>query len=688
MNWLGFTNPWMLAGLAAAGLPVLIHFLTRARPRRIAFPPFKFLVEACAGQQRLHRLRTILLLAVRCLAVLALVLLFARPFLKPSGAATQAEAARRIVLVIDASLSMRSVERGVTLFSRAQGEAADVLRDLDAGAEAGVILAGATPRALLPALSRNLPALHDELVKSSPTFEAGAPAAALAFAARMLNGQGTIYVFSDFQKTDWEGIEELPAGVTCRLRRVGNGSAQNAAITEIQVLPAEPLAGEATEVVCTVFNSTAQPRQETVQLVLGDFTHEKGIIVPPFGSSKAAFSVTPSQSGPVCGKASISPDDLPEDNTRSFVVNVSRTLPILLISDAEQADSRSAAFYIRHALAPSPQSAPGLNIQRRHSQDADRGVLETADLFVLAAPALLSGEAVEIISRRVNEGARLMVFLDGPTAPALIPAGFQPPFLLQRPVNSQEGDNLQAGPRFLFAEGDAAEFGAARFHRHFSTQLRPEQAENVMLAYPDGSAAVVCSDIGQGRGAFINLPLTPEGTDFIGSPLFPAMVHELLHALRRSPSSQNLTPGIAWMMDAQTPNDEAVVVTGPDGARVSARVVTSGRVTRLAMPPAVVPGAYRASQGGTLIAARPINSDPRESDLRPIAVERLKSGASSSVSVLEEGDEVMLGGRNRPLWPQLALAAAALLAIEMLLLSAWRRPATVPSGILRKEVAM
>src|SRR5579863_4180477 len=99
MNWPAFANPWMLAGLAAAGLPVLIHFLTRARPRRIAFPPFRFLLEACAGQQSVHRLRTILLLAIRCLAVLALALLFSRPFLKPSGAAVGGEPAKRVVLI-------------------------------------------------------------------------------------------------------------------------------------------------------------------------------------------------------------------------------------------------------------------------------------------------------------------------------------------------------------------------------------------------------------------------------------------------------------------------------------------------------------------------------------------------------------------------------------------------------------
>src|SRR6266404_498507 len=100
MNWPAFVHPWMLAALAAVGLPILIHYLTRARPRQIIFPPYKFLVEACAGQQAVHRLRTIILLTVRTLAVLAVVLLFARPFLKPSGAAATADASKRVVLIL------------------------------------------------------------------------------------------------------------------------------------------------------------------------------------------------------------------------------------------------------------------------------------------------------------------------------------------------------------------------------------------------------------------------------------------------------------------------------------------------------------------------------------------------------------------------------------------------------------
>src|SRR5512133_454138 len=201
MNWLTFANPWLLAGLAAVGVPVLIHYLTKARPRRVAFPPFKFLLEACAGQQAVHRLRTWIILALRTLAVLALVLLFASPFLKPLGGAPNAQSAQRVVLVLDASLSMRAVEGGVSLFSRAKAEAADVLRGLEPGQEAAVILAGATPRPVLPALSPNVPALHERLISAEPTFEAGDFQAALACAKRLLNSPGTVYVFSDFQRS-------------------------------------------------------------------------------------------------------------------------------------------------------------------------------------------------------------------------------------------------------------------------------------------------------------------------------------------------------------------------------------------------------------------------------------------------------------------------------------------------------
>jgi len=673
MNWPAFTNPWMLAGLAAVGLPILIHLLTRARPRRIAFPPYKFLVEACAGQQAVHRLRTIILLTVRTLAVLLLVLLFARPFLKPTGATASADASKRVVLVLDASLSMRAVQRGVPLFARAQAEAADVLRALESGSEAAVILAGASPRALLPALSRNLPALHEDLIKAQPTFEQGDPSGALALAKKLLGGSGTIYIFSDFQKSNWETLREVPGGLLCRMRQVTTEPVDNVALTATRLAPAEPLAGEPAEVICTVFNCTARPRQENVRLELGEFIQEKRVTLAPFGSADAVFNVTFSNPGAFTGLATIAPDDLREDNTRHLAVRVNRALQVLLVSDADAADQRSAAFFVSRALAPSPQAAPGLTIIRRHGQDADRGILETADVFALVAPAALSGEAVEIISRRVNEGARFLAFLDGPTAPLLMPAGMAPPFELLRTVTSDPGDPLLAGPRKLFAEGDAGDFATLRFRRHFKNRLLEGRSGDVLLSYPDGSAGLTLSSVGKGAAVFANMPLTPDGGDFIGSPMFPAMLHELLRALRRGADETAVTPGAAWTLDVPTSSEALLNVTDPEGKSVEAKVLASGRTTRLSLPAARVPGTYLVKQVGVVAASAAVNIDPRESDTRPIALENLKSGTGTAVTVARDEEDLLLAGKTRPLWPQLAVAAAALLALEMLLLAVWRR---------------
>jgi hypothetical protein len=673
MNWPAFANPWMLAALAAVGLPVLIHYLTRARPRRVAFPPFKFLIEACAGQQAVHRLRTIFLLSIRTLAVLALVLLFARPLLKPTGAAANANAQRRVVLLLDASLSMRAVQRGVPLFARAQTEAADVLRALESGTEAAVILAGATPRPLLPALSRNIPALHEQLVQAQPTFENGDPAAALILAQKMLGGAGTVYVFSDFQKSNWESVRELPGGVVYRLRPVTTEPVENVALTLAKVVPAEPVMGEPAEVICTVFNCTARAREENVRLELGDATQEKRLTLPAFSTADAVFNVTLPRPGPFPGTASLQPDDFREDNIRHLAVRVNKALQILLLSDTDDADPRSAAFYITRALAPSPQVAPGLTVVRRHGQDADRGILETADLFVLVAPAALSGETIEIISRRVNEGARLLVFLDGPTAPLLLPAAFAPPFQLLRLVLSEDGVQPAPGPHQLFAESDANDFTALRFRRHYQNQVHPDRGKDVLFSYPDGSAALTLSTVGQGASVFANFPLTPDGGDFIGSPMFPTLLHELLRALRRGSEERAVTPGTAWTLDAPTRGEGAVTVTDPDGKRVEAQLLASGRTTRLALPSTKTPGVYLVKQAEALIAAAAVNIDARESDTRPIALENLTRSRGIAVTVVPDDEDMLLASPSRPLWPHLAAAAAALLALEMLLLAAGRR---------------
>jgi hypothetical protein len=101
------------AGALCAGIPILIHLLTRFRRRPQPWGAMKFLFEAYKRHRTRLQLEQWILLAVRCLVLLILGLALAGPLMKLGGCANNVgpDAGGRVVyLVIDDSLSSQTVE--------------------------------------------------------------------------------------------------------------------------------------------------------------------------------------------------------------------------------------------------------------------------------------------------------------------------------------------------------------------------------------------------------------------------------------------------------------------------------------------------------------------------------------------------------------------------------------------------
>ena len=79
---MGFLNIAFLAGLVAVGVPILIHLLNRRRVKRIKFSSLEFLDEVNRQRMRRVNLTRILILVLRAMAVLFLVIAFARPTMR------------------------------------------------------------------------------------------------------------------------------------------------------------------------------------------------------------------------------------------------------------------------------------------------------------------------------------------------------------------------------------------------------------------------------------------------------------------------------------------------------------------------------------------------------------------------------------------------------------------------------
>src|SRR5437588_12231659 len=103
---MAFVAPFVLLGLAALTIPVLIHLIQRERKNVVHFPSLMFLRRIPYQSVRRRRIRDWPLLLLRLAALALIVMAFARPFLRrPMLAVSAAGGAREVVVLVDRSYS-------------------------------------------------------------------------------------------------------------------------------------------------------------------------------------------------------------------------------------------------------------------------------------------------------------------------------------------------------------------------------------------------------------------------------------------------------------------------------------------------------------------------------------------------------------------------------------------------------
>jgi hypothetical protein len=107
---IGFLHPWVLAGLAAAAIPLLLHLLARREPPTVVFPAVRYLLTTTREHQRRLKLQNLLLLLLRTGLIVLIVLAAAAPTMPMSGVPGHAPSA--LVLVVDNSPSSGAVSGG------------------------------------------------------------------------------------------------------------------------------------------------------------------------------------------------------------------------------------------------------------------------------------------------------------------------------------------------------------------------------------------------------------------------------------------------------------------------------------------------------------------------------------------------------------------------------------------------
>lgn len=120
-----FVFPAFLGALAVLAVPVIIHLFYFRRFKKVYFTNVRFLKEVKEETSNRQKLRNLLVLLMRCLAIAALVLAFAQPFIPLSSGVKQGEKA--VSVYIDNSFSMNALSKEAPLLELAKQRARDIV---------------------------------------------------------------------------------------------------------------------------------------------------------------------------------------------------------------------------------------------------------------------------------------------------------------------------------------------------------------------------------------------------------------------------------------------------------------------------------------------------------------------------------------------------------------------------------
>ena len=323
---MAFLNPLVLLGLAAAAIPLIIHLFNFRKPKRVDFSSLTFLRELEKRTMRRVRLKQWLLLILRTLAIVCLVLAFARPTKTSVWEDVFGERSpTAMAVVIDNSLSMTRRDVQGAYLDQAKALAAALVEGAQPGDELFLVpTAREYDAGPMDFASREaaLDAVEELEVHAGAETASSAVSRAASLLESAANPVREIFLISDLQATTFvdSTYAVVPDDIQLTLMPLGERDHANTAVVDVEIV--SPLTG-ATNVFRT--NELGhrgpplvvkRPGERRI-LVLGDSITCAGLVWPLRYSMSPRFST------------GLAPINVPRPTCRHTCPSASRTASAL-----------------------------------------------------------------------------------------------------------------------------------------------------------------------------------------------------------------------------------------------------------------------------------------------------------------------------------------------------------------------
>jgi len=691
---LSFLNPGLLVGLAAAAVPVIIHFLSRRRLRRVAFSDLRFLNEEEAQQSRRRGVRRWILLLLRVLIVICLVLAAARPHWGglPGGAG------RCTLFVLDASATMQTQDDdGRSLFDAAVQLVGEMITTLPTEASVQVIQAGPEAVPLFATWLPAGPAARSALAAARPTDGAldlaGAFRAAIRMVAEAPSPSVELVLISDLRLGDQPELDDVlsqlsTTGTRVLVRRMGDHRPEGA-ILEV-ALPQRALQPGETVTIDAIVRPD-RPDQIIWLELDGRRVAETVAPIPaaPGGTTSVSFTVTVPPPGLHAGLVGKESDRLPVDDVRPFALDVPDQLEVLLAHGPDRDGlGRGGWRYLASALTPDSQSAGLFHVRSVPADSLLTVGLEGVNLLVMVDAGAPGRRLAGTLRPWLEAGGALLFLAGDPGQAQDLSDGILP--LLGLPATAtfvaRDQDTLEharmadPGHPLLADLGDEAQeaLSAARWWRYFAVD---EGESRVLLTADSGAPLLLEGRLGRGRWMLAPFHLRRDATDLMLNPVFLPLVQRSAarlvaggdRARTQSVGDAPLLPVMAARLGLR-PGDSAadlLVITPGDLAARPAELLWQPSGPAVTAPPSVRAGLTTfIARGDTLgLVATTVPAGELEAQAESIddLALRFREGGIDRVLDLGATDASglarALAGRDLARW--LLATALMLLAVEL-----------------------
>lgn len=672
-----FANPQFLWALFSLLVPILIHLFHFRKFKTVFFTNVRFLRELKKETKSRSRLRHLLILLSRCLALAALVIAFAQPFIPNEFTTEQGD--RAISIYIDNSFSMEAQGESSSLLELAKKHALEIAKSYKAADRFQLITNELESRQLQWLSKDQLAERLEEVKTSSTSRNLDQILLRQQESLKESNKLGVIYMLSDLQKsTTTLGKLKADSSISVNFVWLKANLSDNVSIDSVWFESPYREVNQADKI---VFSSTnfSGTRLENLPIKLTIDATERGLESLSAGADSSftrAISFTTPSKGNHHGQLQINDFPVSFDDNFYFSYEVPDKIRIIAINGGE-----SSAF-----LKQLYGNKPIFSFEEIDETKVDYSSIPSYNTIILNELQQISSGLVLELTKFVNQGGSLVILPSlSAGAEVLKPLTTALGAGDYRALSSQSQKvgkmNFQHPLYDDVFEKTQASIDLPNVIKYLPFTSSARNAEDVLMRLQSGDLFLASYTSGKGKVYNSAVPLREESSNFPKHAIFiPTFYKIALYSI--PPSKLYYTIGNEEPIDLSTrvqSGDIPIKITSLDGSfeMIPEHRLIDGKMRVFVRNNIQEAGNYRIVQGDSTLKVVSFNYNRQESNPATYSADefrqKLDDGGWTNASLTdgsssELSSNILLADQGKQLWKLFIILALLFLAIETLLI--------------------